>query len=157
MARRFSSSSGRVGRRAWARGAAEVGHLRRVEASGGVGLLRWPAPPPSSSGGQGPGAHGVAVAAGRGRAGWRGGGRGAAGRAAAGREGGGARSSGRAKQRRRQPFCGRGGLWLILRLGPLPRAQIQGPRQRFFIFFKYSLPRAIGQALDKDPLCRGPS
>ncbi|XP_066375049.1 glycine-rich cell wall structural protein 2-like [Miscanthus floridulus] len=50
--------------------AAGVGHLRRVEASGGVGLLRWPAPPPSSSGGQGPGAHGVAVA-GWPVAGWR--------------------------------------------------------------------------------------
>ncbi|XP_066334032.1 uncharacterized protein [Miscanthus floridulus] len=53
MARRFSSSSGRAGRRAWAGGAAGAGHLRRVEASGGVGLLRWPAPPPSSSGGRG--------------------------------------------------------------------------------------------------------
>ncbi|XP_066374517.1 uncharacterized protein [Miscanthus floridulus] len=42
----------------------------RVEASGGVELLRWPAPPPSSSGGRGPGAHGVAVAAGRGATRW---------------------------------------------------------------------------------------
>ena len=32
-----------------------------------------------------------------------------------------------------------------------------GTRQRFFIFyFKFSLPRFIGQALGKDPLCRGP-
>ncbi|XP_066382026.1 glycine-rich cell wall structural protein 1.0-like, partial [Miscanthus floridulus] len=84
MARRFSSSSGLADRRAWAGGAAGAGHLRRVEASGGVGLLRWPAPPPSSSDGRGPG-----VRAGAGRAGLRGGGRGAAGRAAAGRERGG--------------------------------------------------------------------
>ncbi|XP_066364962.1 uncharacterized protein [Miscanthus floridulus] len=61
MARRFSSSSGRAGRWAWAGGAAGEGHLQRVEASGGVGLLRWPAPPPSSSGGRGLGARGVAV------------------------------------------------------------------------------------------------
>ena len=41
--------------------------------------------------------------------------------------------------------CGRG-FWARpladLGLGPLPRAQIQGPRQRFFIFFNF--------------LCRGP-
>ena len=39
-----------------------------------------------------------------------------------------------------------------LGLGPFPRAQIQGPRQRFFYFFKKnSLPRATGQALGKEP------
>ncbi|XP_066358042.1 probable 6-phosphogluconolactonase 4, chloroplastic [Miscanthus floridulus] len=70
MARRFSSSSGRAGRWAWAGGAAGAGHLRRVEASGGERLLRWPAPPPSSSSSRGPGARGVAVAAGRGAARW---------------------------------------------------------------------------------------
>ncbi|XP_066357985.1 uncharacterized protein [Miscanthus floridulus] len=95
MAQRFSSSSGRAGRRAWAGGAAGAGHLRRVEASGGVGLLRWPAPPPSSSGGQGPGARGVAVA-GWLVVGWRwpAGGRGRAARPGRGTSGGLRRAAG---------------------------------------------------------------
>ncbi|XP_066351113.1 uncharacterized protein [Miscanthus floridulus] len=84
MARRFSSSSGWAGRWAWVGGVAGAGHLRRVEASGGVGLLRWPAPPPSSSGGRGPGACGVAVAAGRAAAAGRGATRGVQGGAVVG-------------------------------------------------------------------------
>ncbi|XP_066375050.1 uncharacterized protein [Miscanthus floridulus] len=84
MARKFSSSSGRAGRRAWAGNATGAGHLRRVEASGGVGLLRWPAPPPSSSGGRGPRARGVAVAGWR----WPAGGRGRAARPGRGTSGG---------------------------------------------------------------------
>ena len=42
------------------------------------------------------------------------------------------------------------------RVGPFAEGPDPEPSAKIFYFLKYSLPRAIGQALGKDPLCRGP-
>ena len=71
--------------------------------------------------------------------------------------GGGKEPSAGAGRREKEGFWG---FWAdvgFLGFGPLPKAQIQGPRQRCFYFFKKnSLPSAPSPALGKDSLCRVP-